>query len=250
MVDTEKFYILGHDKHSNSRSVSISKDGARESATGSRHWSSGSSREDSEAPSRDSRSSRKYSDDNMQSMQDMDISPGDSTPTSEVSYAHQPISTQPCSIEQNSMGPVLLATALPRLVSHPMQLPSTPTTTSRPETSPIANVQSTPVMVPPPSSVTTSNAPGPPVTLTTLPRNLSQLPTTPETTEVKTLQTIHSVHVMSRQSSTTGESAHTHPLTVDTNHNGPMGEGPPTPTHSETPDCAKGKRYNVLIINV
>jgi len=127
---------------------------------------------------------------------------------------------------------------LPRLVSHPIQLPSTPTTTNRPETSPLANAQSTPVMVPPPSSVTTSNAPGPPVTLTTLPRNLSQIPTTPESNEVKTLQTIHNVLVMTRQT-TSGESVHTHPLTVDTNHSGPMGEGPPTPTHSETPDCAK-----------
>lgn len=41
--------------------------------------------------------------------QDMDISPGDSTPTSE--------SEQPAA--QNSVGPVLLANALPRLISHP-----------------------------------------------------------------------------------------------------------------------------------
>ncbi|KAF5300978.1 hypothetical protein FQR65_LT09022 [Abscondita terminalis] len=225
-----------HEKHSNSRSVNINKDGARESATGSRHWSSGSSREDGDVPNRDSRTSRKYSDDNMQSMQDMDISPGDSTPTSEVSYTHQPALTQPSNMDQNSVGPVLLANALPRLVSHPIQVPSTPTPTSRPEASPLANV-STPVMVPPPSSVTTSNAPGPPVALTTLPRNLSQVPTTPESSEGKTLQTIHNVLVMTRQ--TSGESAHTHPLTVDTNHNGPMGEGPPTPTHSETADCTK-----------
>ncbi|KAB0804381.1 hypothetical protein PPYR_01351 [Photinus pyralis] len=225
-----------HEKHSNSRSVSISKDGARESATGSRHWSSGSSREDGDVTNRDSRSSRKYSDDNMQCMQDMDISPGDSTPTSEVSYAHQNLSSQPLNLEQGSVGPVLLANALPRLVSHPLQVPSTPTQTSRPEASPLASV-STPVMVPPPSSVTTSNAPGPPVSLTTLPRNLSQVPTTPDANEVKTLQTVHNVLVMTRQ--TSGESAHIHPLTVDTNHNGPMGEGPPTPTHSETPDCAK-----------
>ncbi|KAF5306058.1 hypothetical protein FQA39_LY09036 [Lamprigera yunnana] len=225
-----------HEKHSNSRSVGIGKDGARESATGSRHWSSGSSREDGEAPNRDSRTSRKYSEDNMQSMQDMDISPGDSTPTSEVSYTHQPISLQPSNLDQNSVGPVLLATALPRLVSHPMQVPSTPTPTSRLETSPLANV-STPVMVPPPSSVTTSNAPGPPISLTALPRNLSQVPTTPESNDNKSLQTIHNVLVMTRQ--TSGESAHVHPLIVDTNHNGPLVEGPPTPTHSETPDCTK-----------
>lgn len=231
-VDThDNLTIVGHDKHSNSRNVSTSsKEGNRESATGSRHWSSGSSRDDSEAHSRDSRSSRKYSDDNVQSMQDMDISPGDSTPTSEVSYAPQPL-------EQGAVGPVLLANALPRLVSHPIQLPSTPTTANRPEASP----QSTPVMVPPPSSVTISNAPGPPTcSLTTLPRSLSQLPTTTESNDVfKPLQTIHNVLVMSRQT-TASESAHNQHLAVDTNHNGPMGEGPPTPTHSETPDCTKG----------
>lgn len=51
--------------------------------------------------------------------QDMDISPGDSTPTSEASYSH---SSTPTTVPQNE-GPVLLAAALPRLASHP----STPT---------------------------------------------------------------------------------------------------------------------------
>lgn len=50
---------------------------------------------------------------------DMDISPGDSTPTSEASYSH---SSTPTAIPQNE-GPVLLSAALPRLASHP----STPT---------------------------------------------------------------------------------------------------------------------------
>lgn len=180
-------------------------------------------------------------------MQDMDISPGDSTPTSEVSYSHQPTSSQ-ASAEQNSMAPVLLATALPRLVSHPIQLPSTPTTTGRSEASPLASTQSTPVMVPPPSSVTISNAPGPPVnlSLTTLPRNLSS---SSESNDVKSLQTLHNVLVMTRQTSS-GDSAHnTHSLTVDTNHNGPIGEGPPTPTHSETPDCTKGNCiFNIVVV--
>lgn len=45
--------------------------------------------------------------------QDMDISPGDSTPTSETEQ--QP----PSVVAQNSVGPVLLANALPRLISHP-----------------------------------------------------------------------------------------------------------------------------------
>lgn len=51
--------------------------------------------------------------------QDMDISPGDSTPTSEASYSH---SSTPTTVPQIE-GPVLLAAALPRLASHP----STPT---------------------------------------------------------------------------------------------------------------------------
>ena len=49
----------------------------------------------------------------------MDISPGDSTPTSEASYSHSSTPTT----QQNNDGPVLLANALPRLASHP----STPT---------------------------------------------------------------------------------------------------------------------------
>lgn len=50
----------------------------------------------------------------------MDISPGDSTPTSEASYSH---SSTPTTQLQNNDGPVLLANVLPRLASHP----STPT---------------------------------------------------------------------------------------------------------------------------
>lgn len=50
----------------------------------------------------------------------MDISPGDSTPTSETSYSH---SSTPTTQPQGSDGPILLANALPRLSSHP----STPT---------------------------------------------------------------------------------------------------------------------------
>lgn len=46
----------------------------------------------------------------------MDISPGDSTPTSEASYSH---SSTPTTQLQNSDGPVLLSNALPRLASHP-----------------------------------------------------------------------------------------------------------------------------------
>lgn len=48
--------------------------------------------------------------------QDMDISAGDSTPTSEASYSH---SSTPTTQLQNSDGPILLSNALPRLASHP-----------------------------------------------------------------------------------------------------------------------------------
>lgn len=52
--------------------------------------------------------------------QDMDISPGDSTPTSEASYSH---SSTPTTQQPNHDGPVLLSNVLPRLACHP----STPT---------------------------------------------------------------------------------------------------------------------------
>lgn len=85
----------GHDKHSNSRPSNScsSKEGARDGAVGSRHWSSSSSRDDNDAPKEARSSSRKQSDDNLQSTQDMDISPGDSTPTSEISYCHSAASS-------------------------------------------------------------------------------------------------------------------------------------------------------------
>lgn len=217
-----KIIYLGHEKHSNSRGAnsSSSKDHVRESATGSRHWSSSSSRDDSDVPSKESRSTRKHSDENIQSTQDMDISPGDSTPTSEVSYGNN--APQPTN-EQNTMGPVLLANALPRLISHPIHVPSTPA--GRPEASP----QSTSALMPVPATITTSNAPGPPSALATLPRIMSQ--TTPSDNIEK------NSHSLQRP----GDSAVHTSLSIDTNHSGTVVEGPPTPTHSETPDCAKGE---------
>ncbi|KAJ8966597.1 hypothetical protein NQ317_015428 [Molorchus minor] len=213
---------MRHEKHSNSRGAnsSSSKDHIRESATGSRHWSSSSSRDDSDVPAKESRSTRKHSEENVQStQQDMDISPGDSTPTSEVSYGNN--SSQQTN-EQNTMGPVLLANALPRLISHPIHVPSTPIT--RPEASP----QSTASVMPVTSTITTSNAPGPPSNLTALPRIMSQ--TTPTDNADKNL------HGLQRP----GDSAVHTSLSVDTNHTGTVVEGPPTPTHSETSDCIKG----------
>lgn len=203
------FLVTGHDKHSNSRSNSNNKD--RDGATGSRHWSS---RDDVDSGKESSRSSRKHPEESLQSTQDMDISPGDSTPTSEVNYSHGGPAQQP-GPDPAAMGPVLLATALPRLISHP-HIPTTPTTI-QPESSPLNNPQSTPSMVPPPACVTTSNAPGP-----------------PHGPEGSTL-------LLGRPVVSGDNGVHSQPLAVDTNHLGPPVEGPPTPTHSEIVDCSKGK---------
>lgn len=157
----------------------------------------------------------------------MDISPGDSTPTSEISYSHS--APMQAASTETSMGPVLLATALPRLISHP-HLPSTPNASNQPESSPLLNPQSTPSMVPPPACVTTSNAPGPP-----LGTHLSQIS---NQTDVNDPKTLHTSILLPRQLSSSADN--TQPLSVETNHSGPVIEGPPTPTHSETLDCAKG----------
>ncbi|XP_074031899.1 WW domain-containing adapter protein with coiled-coil wacky isoform X2 [Leptinotarsa decemlineata] len=216
--------VMRHEKHSNSRaansSSSSSKDHMRDSATGSRHWSSGSSRDDGDVTSKELRLSRKHSEENVQTTQDMDISPGDSTPTSEVSYGNN---TSQSTTEQNTMGPVLLANALPKLTSHPIHVPSTPLV--RTDVSP----QSTPSVMPVPSStITTSNTPGPPNVLSSLPRLMSQTSTP-----------IDNADKNSQPLQRSGESAVHISLSVDTNHSGIIVEGPPTPTHSETPDCAK-----------
>ncbi|KAK9730131.1 WW domain [Popillia japonica] len=298
--DSERSYTSssrsGHDKHSNSRgsNSSSSKESSRDGgATGSRHWSG--NREENEPPPKESSSrssSRKHSDDGNapQTTQDMDISPGDSTPTSEVFYAggHPTTSSQSAVPEQN--GPVLLANALPRLISHPITHvpPGTPTSaaasSTRPESSPLAsNSQtqscSTPTtMMPTAASITTSNTPGPPpmlpgiasvssasaVTAAAAVTHLSSAPTllTTACTSVASggvvvggvetpiscvidpkLQTMHSTLMLNRQQVVPGDSSgsgvHTQLLSVDTNHSGPVNDGPPTPTHSETPDCAK-----------
>lgn len=222
-------YFAGHEKHSNSRATnsSSSKDGTRDSATGSRHWSSSSSRDDSDVPAKDGRS-RKHPEENTQASQDMDISPGDSTPTSEISYGNS--STQQ-TVEQNTLGPVLLANALPRLISHPVHMPSTPG--GRSESSP----QSTPSMLPVPTPVTISNAPGPPTSLGTLARIMTQTAPTDSNADKNS----HGSISLQRQTVVTGDSVVHTSLSVDINHTGTIVDGPPTPTHSETPDCTKGR---------
>lgn len=213
-------------------------------STSSRHWSNANNRDDVEH-CKESRPLRKHLDDNTQLTQDMDISPGDSTPTSEVNYNHSITgvggsgggTTQNLTMDPNAIGPVLLATALPRLISHPLHLPSTPNS-NQPETSPANNPQSTPSMVPPPASVTTSNAPGPPIT--PLNAHLSTISTSSPIDNSNNLQ-------LTRQGSHTEVPV---PLSVDTNNMGPVTEGPPTPTHSETPDCAKGNLFHTRIASI
>lgn len=154
----------------------------------------------------------------------MDISPGDSTPTSEplTSCAHDPL----------PQGPVLLATALPRLTSHPPSTPQPPGKLSSPT-----------------QQQGNNNAPGPPVSLASLPRLLSQITGSkeqPDITPQKALQTIQTAILLSRQQSASGDRNNSGndvmvPLKVDTSGN-TTSEGPPTPTHSETQDCIDARK--------
>lgn len=244
----------------------------------------------------------------------MDISPGDSTPTSETSYTHTPTSrgtshqqqqqpapqAQPQAQQQqtpaqvsehhksNTAGPVLLATALPHLISHPPHPHiSTPTSTAslapgrnlyQPSgksstqqiPSPVqqSSASSTPSMVPAPlqgSVAAPGPGPGPPVSLANLPRLLSQITGAKnleqsELSPQKALQTIQTALLLSRQVSlepgTVGAgggggsaglnnqhpSQPLQPLKVDTTNNTSIGEGPPTPTHSESQDCVDARK--------
>lgn len=112
--------------------------------------------------------------------QDMDISPGDSTPTSEtlITSVHDLL----------PQGPVLLATALPRLASHTPSTPQTP-----------GKIVSSPTLTQQTSNNSTS---GPPVTLANLPRLLSQITGSKDQTDItpqKALQTIQTAIFLSRQ---------------------------------------------------
>ncbi|XP_049784513.1 WW domain-containing adapter protein with coiled-coil homolog isoform X1 [Schistocerca cancellata] len=160
--------------------------------------------------------------DGQQAAQDMDISPGDSTPTSEASYGHTPdagsASAAASSTPSHSQGPVLLAAVLPRLSSQP------------------------PAVVPPPQAPTpTCNVPGPPSNLVSLPRILSQIAggkalEQSDVLQQKTLQSLQNVLLLTNQRSAT------EPLKVDTSGPASMGEGPPTPTHSESQDCVDARK--------
>ncbi|XP_050580948.1 WW domain-containing adapter protein with coiled-coil homolog isoform X4 [Bombus affinis] len=234
-----------HDKHSNSRSNSSSvRDGKSSRQTDKReYWSScsasggSSSREDVSIREREREKERERERERERDRepgreetgverqaQDMDISPGDSTPTSEplTSCTHDPL----------PQGPVLLATALPRLTSHP---PSTP--------------QTTPGKLNSPTQQGNSNAPGPPVSLANLPRLLSQITGNkeqPDITPQKALQTLQTAAILLSRQSASGDRNNSGndvmvPLKVDTSGN-VTNEGPPTPTHSETQDCIDARK--------
>jgi hypothetical protein len=188
----------------------------------------------------------------------------------------------------NTVGPVLLATALPHLVSHPPH-PHISTPTSTASLAPGRNLyqppaksstqqipspvqqpsaSSTPSMVPAPlqgSVAVPGPGPGPPVSLANLPRLLSQITGAKnleqsELSPQKALQTIQTALLLSRQVSlepgTVGTggvggssglnnqhpSQPLQPLKVDTTNNTSIGEGPPTPTHSESQDCVDARK--------
>ncbi|XP_071442694.1 WW domain-containing adapter protein with coiled-coil homolog isoform X1 [Hetaerina americana] len=346
-----------HDKHSNSRaSISNSRDQkstSRQVECRDVYWNnqSSSNREDGDCHDR-----RKHLEEPQ--AQDMDISPGDSTPTSETSYSHTPTSGA-TDIAQGSAGagtagnpPLLLAAALPRLISHPStptsssSTPSSSATVATPSTSsssasasshprplgfppPIKSVPSTNTLitqtpqhqsqaqtgsqppctlvssqqaaqrspstpsvvapmqvagsqVPGPGLSMPSSTPGPPVSLASLPRLLSQITGAKgleqsELSPQKALQTIQTALLLSRQVSldpnsvggggtgcydgggigSAGQSVSSvsqqpqssrlslQPLKVDTsNSTNTIGEGPPTPTHSESQDCVDARKVS------
>lgn len=118
----------------------------------------------------------------------------------------------------------------------PPGVPSAATSAGIPSTvSAIPVISSTP-----PASV--SSPCNPPVTLANLPHLLSQITQSQDTAPQKALKTIQTI--LSAQSSTSGPalgSVSEGPLVVDTSHTG-LGDGPPTPTHSETQDCVDARK--------
>ncbi|KAF4532429.1 hypothetical protein B566_EDAN003882 [Ephemera danica] len=233
--------------------------------------------------------------------QDMDISPGDSTPTSDTCYSRTPTGgntgvpdhhhhhhhhhVHPIS-SSASGGAMLMANPLPRLVSHPPNTPSsgqqqqqqqqqsTATTPQRqgcfqpskpPPHTPSTTQQASP------SAVTTSTASSNPTSSMSLSANLpmifshikssrldqSELP--PQA--LQAIQTLLSRQVSLDPGSSGGNyetgvapncsvsgnqqsSSQLQPLKVDTSNNPSLGEGPPTPTHSESQDYVDARKVS------
>lgn len=201
-----------HDKHSNAR-------GSK------RHWRD----EQDSAGHHDPRRKHASQDGDIQSTQDMDISPGDSTPTSEVSYVHTPSTSAPCatatSEELHTSQPVLLATALPRL-----QQACTTTVAASPSLDHLV-----PSMVPPPiGGAPSCNTPGPPLqsaSITALPRLMAQ-PKSLDGDANGERDPGKALQMLGQRSAS-----------VDADH---VNDGPPTPTHSETPDCLDPRKRKYI----
>lgn len=214
------FIFLGHDKHSNARASnssvreSSSSKSNRQSEKREEFWNNQSgSREIAKDSDRlEIHDRRKIVDGEIVS-QDMDISPGDSTPTSETSYSHTPSRGD----GNSTVAPVLLANALPRLASHPIA--ATATASFSPTTSSLSITSSAP-----PTAVTTSNVPGPPANLRVL-------------TQAKISEQVDASSPQKPPVVTPPVQTILPPLQVDTTMApAAAGEGPPTPTHSETLD--------------
>ncbi|KAL0280517.1 UNVERIFIED_CONTAM: hypothetical protein PYX00_001786 [Menopon gallinae] len=201
--DVERCYTsssrLGHDKHSNARASNSSVRESssktnRQSEKREEFWNSQSaSREIIKESDRLEMHDRRKLVDGETVSQDMDISPGDSTPTSETSYSHTPARGD----VNSSVNTVLLANALPRLASHPIA------TTAAASFSPTSSSLSISSSAPPTATKISESG--------------------------DTLSPQKPTVVAPIQSSLT-------PLQVDTTMGSNAGEGPPTPTHSETQD--------------
>lgn len=217
--------------------------------------------------------------------QDMDISPGDSTPTSETSYSRTPNAVPATGAgvdhhHHHHHSAHTHASSINRPVHHavPPPAPATPQRGfpggSKHNATSLPNTQQAS-----PSSTPTSSAA--PMSLASLPRLLSQITAAgskgldqSDLSPQKALQTIHTALMLSRQvsmepgaaSASTatapafGDTNNHHglnalsastsnaqaPLKVDTSNNSAGGEGPPTPTHSESQDYQDTRKGEIL----
>ncbi|KAK6628676.1 hypothetical protein RUM43_002491 [Polyplax serrata] len=222
--DVERCYTsssrLGHEKHSNARASNSS---VRDSSSKSNRqlekreefWNNQTGSRDTgkESDRLEIHDRRKVIDGEITS-QDMDISPGDSTPTSETNYGY----TASRGDGNSTLSSVLLANALPRLASHPIV---SAVATSFSPTSSTLSISSNA----PPTAVTTSNVPGPPV------GNLRVI------TQTKISEQCDLSSPQKQSAVQTSVQSNLPPLQVDATLAAAVaGEGPPTPTHSETQD--------------
>lgn len=218
-------FVSGHEKHSNARASNSniresSSKLNRQSEKGEEFWNSQSgSREMTKDSDRLEIHDRRKAVDGEIASQDMDISPGDSTPTSETSYSQTPSRGD----GNSTAAPVLLANALPRLASHPI---ATAATASFSPTSSSLSITSSA----PPTAVTTSNVPGPPPAGL---RIIAQAKISDQSDASSQKPPIVTPPVQTSLP----------PLQVDTTlAPAAAGEDPPTPTHSESQDGVDARK--------